>query len=65
MATLKRTSSGTGMASRTAALTAAWKRAFDDRIREAALTRAIPVRVSSKSGASARDGQRRDQDQRS
>jgi len=65
MTTLKRTSSSTSMATRTAALTAAWKRAFDDRIREAALTRAVPVRVSSKTEAGARSRQRRANDQRS
>jgi len=54
MPNLKRTVFGTGTASRTAALTEAWKKAFDGPIREAALTRALPVRRADKLAPAAR-----------
>lgn len=48
MTSLKRTTFGTTTAARTAALTASWKKAFDARIREAALTRTLPARQGGK-----------------
>lgn len=46
MTSLKRTKVWTATAGRTDALTAAWKKAFDERIRKAALTRKIAPRRS-------------------
>ena len=48
MPSLKRTTFAPSTTTRTAALTAAWKKAFDGPIREAALTRALPKRRSGK-----------------
>jgi hypothetical protein len=65
MTSLKRTVFGTTTAARTEALTASWKKAFDARIREAALTRNVPARRPGKLGLPALATIRRDRDPRS
>ena len=51
MTSLKQTRVWTAAAGRTDALTAAWKKAFDNRIRAAALTRTLPLGREAKARA--------------